>query len=147
MVQHGESKPKEEDPERPLSENGRAEVSKVAAHLASKSVKPAKILHSSKLRAKQTAEIMSQALGVSNVSETEGITPMDDPKIAAGIVNSSAASLMLVGHLPHLSKLASLLITGDAEKAVVSFRMGGVVCLSKEESGWLVKWFLRPELV
>jgi len=55
---------------------------------------------------------------------------------------------MLVGHLPHLSRLASRLICGDEERKVVSFQMGGVVCLERDAEGnWSVRWALTPELV
>ncbi len=60
--------------------------------------------------------------------------------------------LMLVGHLPFLSRLASLLLVGDPERALVRFRMGGIVCLTGEPAGaggtggWMVAWMLIPEL-
>ncbi|MGH2376556.1 MAG: hypothetical protein ACRDIC_24240 [bacterium] len=55
---------------------------------------------------------------------------------------------MLVGHLPHLGRLASLLLVGTAERAVIRFQMGGVVCLARDDSGaWALEWMLVPELV
>lgn len=147
LVQHGEARPEEEDPERPLSDKGRAEVEKVAKSLK-KSLKigPSRIVHSPKLRAKQTAEILSSILNAP-AEEIEGIKPLDDPNIAKELVESgSNDGIMVVGHLPHLDKLSSLLITGDENAGIVRFRMGGVVCLEKEEK-WKVKWMLTPDLV
>jgi len=58
LVQHGEAKREEEDPSRPLTENGRREVEIVAKFLSEAGIKIDKILHSGKLRAAQTAEIL-----------------------------------------------------------------------------------------
>ncbi|RLD16037.1 MAG: phosphohistidine phosphatase SixA, partial [Caldiserica bacterium] len=63
LVQHAEAKPKEEDPERPLTEKGVLNAKKVAEFLKGK-IKPSCIYHSDKLRAKQTAKIFSEILGV-----------------------------------------------------------------------------------
>jgi phosphohistidine phosphatase len=51
---------------------------------------------------------------------------------------------MIVGHLPHLSRLASLLVLGEAEKEVVRFRMGAVVCLARSGESWSIDWTLIP---
>ncbi len=52
---------------------------------------------------------------------------------------------MLVGHLPHLARLAALLLSERDAPPVVDMRMGGVVCLERTESLWQVLWFLTPE--
>lgn len=140
LVQHGEAKYKEEDPERPLTEKGKQEVEKVAKHLAQKSMQVSEIRHSTKLRAKQTAEIFAKHLQA-KISEMQGIAPMDDPKIAKQAIEQADA-IMLVGHLPHLSNLVSLLVGSVA----VAFRKGGVVCMTKEE-GWQVKWIITPDIL
>jgi phosphohistidine phosphatase len=145
LVQHGEAKSEDEDPERPLTTLGTKEAAKVARRVAERGVKPDGILHSPKLRAKQTADIFSSHLGVRPV-EMQGLKPNDDPKIARDFVESQSKSPMLVGHLPHLSRLASLLITGNPEPETVKFRMAAVVCLVKEEK-WKIRWLLTPELV
>lgn len=58
----------------------------------------------------------------------------------------TAGRLMLVGHLPHLSRLASLLLVGDPRRDLIPFRNGGIVYLVKAERGWLLEWVLTPEL-
>jgi phosphohistidine phosphatase len=56
--------------------------------------------------------------------------------------------MVLVGHLPHLARLAALLLCQDQEKSVINFRMGGVVCLSRSEAGqWGLEWILIPEVL
>ena len=62
LVQHGEAKRAEEDPERPLTDQGKEEVSNVAAFLAQGGVNVNQIRHSGKRRAEETARIMTEHL-------------------------------------------------------------------------------------
>ncbi len=149
LVQHGEATPKEVDPARPLTERGQVEVRRVAhaAHVAGVTVST--IYHSGKLRAQQTAEILAKELHVAEApSSLEGLSPNDDPDIVGRALDSLRPPVMLVGHLPHMSRLCSLLVVGDPEQHPVRFRMGGIVCLVKDGSGvWCVGWMLTPEIV
>jgi phosphohistidine phosphatase len=124
LVQHGAAAPEAEDPARPLTDRGRREVGQVARAAARAGLEVGRIAHSGKLRARQTAEIL-----------------------AGELHPPSAEPTMLVGHLPHLSRLASLLLVGDPEHEVVAFRMGGIVCLGNDTGRWKVTWMLTPELV
>jgi phosphohistidine phosphatase len=54
---------------------------------------------------------------------------------------------MLVGHLPHLSRLAALLLADTPEREIVTFRNAGVVCLDRQGSRFALRWILTPELV
>lgn len=148
LVQHGEAKPEAEDPARPLTDRGREEVRRVAQHAAALGLRVAEIRHSGKVRARQTAEIFAGALSPSHgVREMDGLAPADDPGRAKSEVESAREPLMLVGHLPHLSRLASLLLVGDPGRELIQFRNGAIVCLVKVESRWLLAWILTPELV
>ncbi len=149
LVQHGRPVPKEQDPERPLSETGRREVEQVAAFLGGAGVRVPRVEHSGKTRARQTAEILAAALNPGGpVEEREGLAPMDDPVAAASSVGEHGQDRMLVGHLPHLDRLASLLVTGDQETGVAEFRQGSVVCLARGESGaWSIAWMVVPDLL
>ena len=136
LVQHGEAKREEEDPSRPLTENGRREVEIVAKFLSEAGIKIDKILHSGKLRAAQTAEILGQYIKpAKGVEKAEGLEPLADPKIWFKNLKQIDEDVMLVGHLPHLSRLASLLLTGRTDLEPIKFRMAGVVCLERDESG------------
>jgi phosphohistidine phosphatase len=145
LVQHAEAKSEEEDPGRPLSDKGKEEADRVAKTLGTVGIRAAHIMHSGKLRAKQTAEIFSKHFGPSEVREMLGLAPNDNPLMAKTFLESAREPVMLVGHMPHLSKLASLLITGNPEQETVQFSMGGAVCLIKDEK-WRVKWAITPEI-
>lgn len=75
------------------------------------------------------------------------MAPEDAPGKALAAIQSAAEPLMLVGHLPHLRRLASSLLVGDADKEVIRFRNGAIVCLLKAGEVWLLQWLLTPELV
>lgn len=150
LVQHGVARPEEDDPERPLTEAGAEEVERVARWAAAAGVEVEEIRHSGKRRAEQTAQILARHLlaGEGEVRSTTGLEPNDDVRLAAqSLASARRRSLMLVGHLPFLSRLASLLITGQPQKPALRFTNGGVVCLLWEGGEWTVSWALTPELV
>jgi phosphohistidine phosphatase len=148
LVQHGKSLPKEIDPEQGLSEEGIAEVERIAQVAKGYNVQVRQIRHSTKERARQTAAIFQTALGLHEPTQVmEGLEPLDDVKaIAAKILDEH--SLMLVGHLPFMERLASYLITGSIVKKVLKFQNGGIVCVDRDpESGdWFIKWALMPTI-
>jgi len=147
LVQHGEAKPGAIDPERSLTDHGREEVERVATRAAALRLQVAEVRHSDKLRARQTAEILAEQLSPSaGLREMEGLAPMDDPEKARIQIEAAQGPLMLVGHLPHLSRLASSLLVGDPTKEIIRFRNGAIICLVKAERGWLLQWILTPEL-
>lgn len=150
LVQHAEAKSKVEDPERPLSEQGQADIRKVAAYVAAWApLQVSHIIHSGKTRAQQTAEVLAQALSPSEgVTVSADLPPLAEPTIWAGRLTDIQTDVMLVGHLPHLSKLAALLLCQNENKKIVDFQMGGIVCLGRDEAGdWSVRWMVTPQIV
>jgi phosphohistidine phosphatase len=51
---------------------------------------------------------------------------------------------MLVGHLPHLAKLAGLLLADDSDRPVIGVRQGGLVSLEDGPARWPVWLILLP---
>ncbi|MGB9716605.1 MAG: phosphohistidine phosphatase SixA [Thermodesulfovibrionales bacterium] len=148
LVQHGDAKREEEDPLRPLSEKGVKDVKAVASFISRLNIELEEVLHSGKLRAKQTAELIAEKIKISKgISETDGIAPLDDPTIWVERLNKKTNPIMLVGHLPHLGKLTSLLLCGDKEKNTVAFKMGCVVCLKRDDKMWSIQWMIIPEML
>jgi phosphohistidine phosphatase len=148
LVQHGDALPKEQDPDRPLSDLGRQRVGSVARVMKSASAAPKRVLHSGKTRARQTAEIIAETLAIEDNPESlHGINPLDPVGPIADATRSWDRDVMVVGHLPHLGKLAAVLVTGNENGSVVTFTPGTVVCLQRhEDGGYAVAWMLRPEL-
>jgi phosphohistidine phosphatase len=145
LVQHGQAKPESEDADRPLTAEGIDVVGRVARHAIDKlGVQVARIVHSGKTRARQTAEIWGGLLAT-DVEQADELAPNDDPTVWAARLNAQWDDLMLVGHLPHLARLAGLLLTGDSDHGVIRFQQGGLVALDHTDAGWAVSVVLPPE--
>ena len=111
LVQHGAAKSKAEDPRRGLTDEGRRDVDRMAHFLAPLGLSLDRIEHSEKLRARQTAEILAARLQPAHgTHEIAGLTPHDDVEPVCARLQRESKNLMLVGHLPHLSHLASRLL-------------------------------------
>lgn len=150
LVQHAEAKSEEEDPQRPLTERGVTEINKVAAFIQQPhSIHVKCIYHSGKARAKETAGILADYLAPSDgILQTDGLKPLDDPDTWINRLADINDDIMIVGHLPYMRQLAALLICCDELTNPVSFQMGGVVALKRDESGtWSINWMVTPHLL
>ena len=146
LVRHGEAVSQALNGERPLTPGGRRDVERLGQAAAKRGIQPGQIFHSGLLRAQQTAEILSESLSpVKGVRESVGLRPDDDPVIAKAELESSTVSLMLVGHLPHISRLASFLVAGNADQELVQFAPATVLGLSYENYHWKILWKIAPE--
>ncbi len=145
LVRHGEAKSEQEDPERPLSNRGREAVDRVSRAAAKKGMAASRIFHSDKLRAKQTAEILARNIIPSEgICEIKGLGPEDDPSLTKAELEASGKSLIVVGHLPHLNRLAAMLLNGNSSEQVIDFPTASVVCLSRRKKDWKVNWTMDP---
>jgi len=147
LVQHGEARSELEDPERSLTVRGEEETRKISDATKRLSIRPAKIYHSGKKRAEQTAGIIAAALDLA-AQMGQGLNPNDNIRPWVERISVEAEDLMIVGHLPFLEKLASFLVCGEEGTKAVLFRYSAIVCLGKKEAGrWAVDCVLKPELV
>ena len=149
LVQHAEPVKKEQDPERPLSSSGVDDIKKIADYVSKNcNITADKILHSGKLRALQTAEILATTLNIASPVETDGLAPLDSPAIWAERLSERTNDIMLVGHLPHMSRLASTLLSGILEANIIRFQMGGIVALTRDENlFWSLSWMIVPAIL
>ncbi|MDX8397728.1 MAG: phosphohistidine phosphatase SixA [Mariprofundaceae bacterium] len=147
LVQHGLSVDESEDSLRPLSSQGREDIVRTGGFLSLfERPQPVRIVHSNKLRSQQTAQMFSEAWGCKVVEQSMDLSPNSEAHVWASRMVETHADMMLVGHLPHLSRLAGLLITGHSDSEVVRFRNGGVLCLERVENDWRVCWHINPTL-
>jgi phosphohistidine phosphatase len=149
LVQHGEAVTKEVDPERPLTEQGKSDVQRIARALKDAGVEVKRVIHSGKLRAQQTAEILAIEIAPKLQLETNDLIKPNDNPVAFDLqIDSWNTDTMVVGHLPFLAKLVSHLVTGDDIQTLVAYQPGSVVCLELiEKDNWQINWMLRPELL
>lgn len=147
-MQHGEAMSEAENPERPLNEQGRQNVANVAVFLSQAGIRITEIRHSGKCRAEQTATLVAQHLRMQDaIAAVSGLNPNDDVRPIADSLRTATHDVLLVGHLPFLSRLAGLLLTGDAKQTPVQFRNGGMVCLERQDEMWSLTWAVIPDLV
>jgi phosphohistidine phosphatase len=147
LVQHGEAKSEAEDPERSLTVRGEEETRKISSAVKKLGIRPSRIYHSGKKRAEQTAGIIARTLDLSP-QFGPGLNPNDDVHPWVERISREAEDLMLVGHLPFMEKLASLLVCGDEGAKAVLFRYSAILCLERNETGrWAVDWVLKPEML
>ena len=148
LIQHGQSLPKDVDPDQGLSEEGVAETERIAGVAKNYQINVGQIMHSIKTRARQTAGIFASALNpTGGVTEVAGLKPMDDVASFAASLNPDTHT-MLVGHLPFMERMTSYLVTGSLDKPVFKFQNSGIVCLDKypASESWVIVWTLMPRI-
>ena len=149
LVQHGEAKPKEADPDRPLTQKGISDVRRIGAFLKPRRLRVSAIWHSGKMRSTQTAELLHNVVeAAGGLVERKGIKPDDDVRPVLAELERVGADTMLVGHMPFLGKLAGRLLAGDEAAEPMAFQKGCIACLERGDDGiWRLAWMLTPEIV
>jgi len=149
LVQHANAVSEDVDPQRPLSDRGLKDIQKVAAFIKSLNLSVDYLWHSTKTRAIQTAEILAEVITINKEKiERQGLAPNDDVAAIKDELVAARQDMMIVSHMPFVSKLASLLLAGREFANTVAFRQGGIVALCTSESNqWQVEWMITPELL
>lgn len=149
LARHGESTSTVDNPERPLAITGRQHAEQMASWLDGCGYCVEEILHSSKLRARQTAKIFGSRLGLhaAHVREMAGLKPHDDPAQAAEAIESDRRSILIVSHLPFLNRLASLLLVGDPNRLQFQFSDAGTLILARVRDGWRIEAVVGHHMV
>jgi len=148
LVRHGKSVAPTLDPSQPLSEEGREEISHMARTLANMNMTVGTVLHSGKLRAKETAlEIAGAIKPAGGVKAVKGLAPNDDPAKAMERINTAEEDLMLVSHLPFLDKLLEELVKPAPGEEMPSFDSGALIGVEKVNEVWKIFRQLGPRMI
>ena len=161
LVRHAHALAESENPARPLSARGRAEVGRLARFFATNACfRPAQIWHSPLLRSRETTDELGRRLGWDEavIVETSGLLPEDDPQEIAErleLLPKDRGDLALIGHEPHLSALAALLMRGKSSSDLFKLRKCAALALELTErthkrgglARWRVRWLIAPELL
>jgi phosphohistidine phosphatase len=149
LVQHANAVSENVNPERPLSDQGLRDIQKVADFLKPLNLSVDYLWHSTKKRAIQTAEILAEVIKINKEKiEREGLAPNDDVSAINDELAAARQDTMIVGHMPFVNKLTSLLLTGSEFAGTVAFMQGGIVALnSSEPNQWQIEWMVTPELL
>ena len=117
LLRHGQAEQQAaRDAQRALTRHGRQEVVDSAAHLLGRPLQA--ILVSPYVRARQTAELVCQALDYRGVVEIhDWLTPDSDPRQALDrLAERQEDELLLVSHQPLVGALAGVLIHGHRQQ-------------------------------
>jgi phosphohistidine phosphatase len=145
LVHHGDAVGPAVDPMQPLSERGVTASTALAATAASRGVKPDLVWHSGKIRALQTAQLFRRACNPQAAFlAVHGLQPGDPPRWIRDELLGDARSILIVGHMPHLPGLLSLL--RPLEGAAAGFPLHGCVALEPNGDFWTESWRLNAEL-
>jgi phosphohistidine phosphatase len=135
------------DAVRELTEEGIRKMKEAAAGFARLERKVDRIFASPLVRARQTAEILASATK-QTVEEMKELSPSSTPREVCGRLEQIGTSknVMLVGHEPNCSELASYLLIGNSKLEIV-FKKGAICFIDAGKAapgaGTLI-WHLSP---
>ena len=146
LVQHGDALTKEVDPERQLSAQGQADIERLATWLVTNDISVSRICHSGKTRARQTAELLGSVLETGGVLRlTEGLGPNDPPEVFLQGLQNVEEDILVVSHLPFVSRVLSQAVTGSPDQQLAQFRPGSIAVVEREKDGaWFLIFFSWP---
>src|SRR5687768_4915363 len=122
LLHHADALSPDIDPQRPLSDNGRAHAERLATRFVSRGVKIVAIWHSGKLRARQTAEPFLRLCNpLAEFAAIRGLQPDDPPEWIRDRLVGESREVMLVGHVPSLPRLLHLLVGATSDSPPSDF--------------------------
>ena len=121
LVRHAESAPGEPDELRPLTPEGRRQAREVGRRLAADSIRPAIVLTSPLLRARETGEEVARATGA-QAEPDDRLEPGANADDVRGAIAGRGNEVVVIGHQPDCGRIAAAL-TGGPEPA---FPAGGM---------------------
>jgi phosphohistidine phosphatase len=137
------------EPERPLTARGVQKTRSAALGLRAMGAKPDVMITSPFVRAAQTAEIFSEALGfaVDKIRVNDHLKPAANPAdIIKEITHLRAKEVAFFGHAPHLDLTIAHL--AGARTPFTELKKAGVACFEQSGHGaWSLLWILTPKVL
>ena len=159
LVRHAHAVSEEQDGSRPLSSRG-IECTRSLAQFFKQNgaFAPAQLWHSPLRRSRETAQILIAELNLDcGMVETSDLLPEDDPEETAARLAALIGTqpLAIVGHEPHLSRLATVLVRGRSHPPAFVIKKGAVLALERTDEvhkktgdpRWAVVWHFTPALL
>ena len=133
---------------RPLTEKGRRQAERVGRLLAGAGFVPDALLTSPLVRARETAEIVGDVLGVRVREEPRLGAPLDLAVLDAILDDAGRPRrVLIVGHDPDFSELVSELVGGSP----IFMRKGALALIDVERplepGGGDLRWLVPPDLL
>ncbi len=158
LLRHGvaqERDPKKyaDDRLRPLTIEGLERMREIVRGLLKIGVEFDAIYDSGFTRARQTAEVITDAYRIDSrdIQTTPALEPDHDPVEVLALLeaNRSSKRILLVGHEPHLSRAVAYLV-GLRSGAAVDFKKGALCRIdidTPKKSGGTIVWLLPPKVL
>ena len=148
LIRHGQPLSREADPTQPLTDQGRLDIATTTRFLVQTGISVREIWHSEKVRSRETAWIVGQALTASRLVSKPGLAPLDPVDSIRAEIMDREDDLMIVGHLPSLSSLLNLLLGTPLGLELVYFQTGGLVALERNRDNiWRIEFVIYPHLL
>lgn len=155
IMRHGlaeEASLEGDDRTRKLTARGREKIRAAAAGMRAMGLSFDVILTSAFPRAAETAALV--AAEIDDAPAPEALDEMEPGTAPAEMLNAilriaAHDSVLVVGHEPGLSRLASSMLTGAPDGAAIRLKQGGVIALEFpghiERKGALLRWMLTQK--
>lgn len=149
VIRHAHAVDGDDDAARPLSTKGRGQVRELARFMRKTAAFEAReIWHSPLRRSWETATLLAERLKPRvRVEEVAGLKPDDAASLIATKFSHLRHPVAVVGHEPHLSALASLLVAGRAAPPRFTLKKCSVLRLDRANGSWSVRWLVSPEII
>jgi phosphohistidine phosphatase len=149
LIRHADALDGVDDAARPLSVRGEQQLRVLADFLQrARTFVPDEVWHSPLVRARQTAELLAGYCDlITPLRLMPDLRPEDDPRAVARRLKVNTRSVAVVGHEPHLSALATLLVVGKTEPVSFVMKKGAVLALERSAEHWMARWHVSPGLL
>jgi phosphohistidine phosphatase len=149
LIRHAHAVDGDQDAARPLSPKGRKQVRALGRLLReTDTFEASEIWHSPLRRAAETAALLAARFkSKTRLVEVGGLRPGDAADSILKKINDLRRPIAVIGHEPHLSALASLLVAGKAAPPRFVLKKCAALRLDEVGGGWAVRWQVSPELI
>lgn len=149
VVQHGDAVPKDADPDRPLSNRGRADLQLLLEFLAARNIRIEQIFHSGKVRARETAEILRPLLEMpGEIHKRDGLAPNDSPDSFLEQFGRIEKDTLVASHMPFVARAVSQALTGLPGRELMRFVPGSIAGMERGvDNSWRLILFVRPDFL
>ena len=141
-----------EDATRPLSPAGIRRARKAAAGLKELTSRPQRLLTSPLVRARQTAQILTDIAGWPAAEEAPELSPGEPVLAVLDLLAKDRSKLTaVVGHQPDLGHLLAACLLGGSSSLPIEMKKNAVACVSfdgKPRAGHAaLKWLATPRML
>jgi phosphohistidine phosphatase len=138
-----------DDSDRPLSEEGREQATRLGSYLKGLRIKPDALITSPKVRAADTAKLIGELVGrdVTMDGRLAGGLEADELGTLLREVDGQVGKVILVGHDPDFSSLVSWLAAAPVSLGKCALARIDLPDRSVRPGGGSLRWLLPPDAI